>query len=383
MTETPQTPPDGLKNQEKQSKGVELGSLQRKLYKLSFLFIWMGGLGLVSFLTITGFVNDFLEKQIQRKTYNDWKNDKQESLVDDVEFKKQYESSTAQQSYNLYREQQFKVNEKLSIQVGQPPIEAILDLATNKNWRNENCRYHDIGTFATFDRIERILIALSTSPEIFEGQEITSVSAIIPSQICLNGATSATEGNGKNPPQETEIIVISPEIRSWINQEITYRTNRQKAINLFDTFILLSILGAFGSMIFLINDFMSGNKETRRPIFEYALKPAFGMFLAIATFVIAIGANGVLNPSNALSVNSQFIYLLGLGSGLLSDKAYKHLIERLSTVFDKPEDEDILQEQQRVVSNDNQDDTLEEQQQVVSNDNQDDTLQGQQQDPKS
>ena len=327
MTETAKMSAD-----EKKSENVRVSSGWRKFWKLLFLFVWIGGLGSVSFITITGIVNDFLEKQTQRKTYNDWKNNDNKSLVEDLKFKTQYENATAQQSYNLYREQQFKVNEKLSIQVGQPPVEAILDLATNKNWRNQKCTYKEIGTFATFDRIERILIAFSSEPQIFEGQEINTVSAMIPSGICLKGE------NSEDSRKVTEIIAISPEIRHWINKESNYRKNRQKAINLFDTFVLLAALGAFGSIIFLINDFMSSEKETRRPIFEYALKPVFGMFLAIATFVIAIGTNGVINPSNVLSVNSQFIYLLGLGSGLLSDTAYKKLVERLSEVFTKADD---------------------------------------------
>ena len=90
-----------------------MGTGMRKFWKLLFLILWIGCLGIVSFVTITDVINDFLDRQIQRKTYIDWKNDKNESLIEDPTFKTRYENATALKSYSLYREEQFKANQKL------------------------------------------------------------------------------------------------------------------------------------------------------------------------------------------------------------------------------------------------------------------------------
>ena len=114
----------------------------------------------------------------------------------------------------------------------------------------------------------------------------------------------------------------SQEIKSWVDRD----RNRIDSVNareeLVDTFILLIVLGAFGSMIFLTRDYIEIDREMETSVAAYVFRPLLGIFLAIAMFVIDILLHSVISTAEMTQVRMEPLYLLAFASGLLSEQAY-------------------------------------------------------------
>ena len=117
------------------------------------------------------------------------------------------------------------------------------------------------------------------------------------------------------------LVYLPKAAAAWIERE-RQRIDSEKAQNdLMNTFLLLIVLGAFGSLIFLTRDYITKEQDT--PLEAYIFRPILGMFLAMAMFVIDILAHTLVSTANMTEIRHEPLYLLALAAGLLSEQAYE------------------------------------------------------------
>jgi hypothetical protein len=119
-----------------------------------------------------------------------------------------------------------------------------------------------------------------------------------------------------------KVINLTPDVRTWIESDRESNKAYLSKLKLIDTFVLLIIIGAFGSLIFLTRDYVMNQEEKMTPLSSYLFRPILGIFLAVSMFVVDIAANTVVSTSDILQVRRETLFLLALAAGLLSDKAY-------------------------------------------------------------
>ena len=170
-----------------------------------------------------------------------------------------------------------------------------------------------------FGKVERKLKAMT---QVLARGDLSANQILTPLFIDKNGS------DGSKFPAEVE---------AWINQKRKAADNDDKRRQLFETFLLLIVLGALGSLIFLTRDYMienwrhdedsineDGNTEDReRPLTAYLFRPILGIFLALAMFVIDLVAHVVVSSSTILDIRHETLYVLALAGGLISEKAYE------------------------------------------------------------
>ena len=104
--------------------------------------------------------------------------------------------------------------------------------------------------------------------------------------------------------QEERVSHNLPKIAiNWVVAERPRIKSRAASRTLIDTFVLLMVLGAFGSLIFLTRDYIVSEEETS--IETYIFRPILGMFLAIAMFIVDIAAHSLISTSNVLDVRKE------------------------------------------------------------------------------
>lgn len=133
-------------------------------------------------------------------------------------------------------------------------------------------------------------------------------------------------------------VPVTREIKSWIETERERVKNTASRTSLTDTFVLLIIIGAFGSLIFLIRDYILNRNEST--ISSYIFRPVLGIFLAISMFVIDIGANAIVSTADILQVRRETLFILALAAGLVADKAYAAIDKRMRVALDKFADDE-------------------------------------------
>jgi len=126
---------------------------------------------------------------------------------------------------------------------------------------------------------------------------------------------------------QSKDILIPLEAQNWLITE----KNQRRRLKLVDTFGLLIMLGALGSIIFLIREHIDPKKET--PIRSYFYKPIFGILLAIATFVVNLSVNGLTSTARVEDLRTEGILLLAFAAGLLSDQTYERLTKAANQDF--------------------------------------------------
>lgn len=127
----------------------------------------------------------------------------------------------------------------------------------------------------------------------------------------------------ENNDIDSQNLDLPIEAVNWIK----YQQNRHKQLKLVDTFVLLMMLGTLGSIIFLLSQHIEN--ESNIPIKSYILKPIFGMFLAISTFIVSFGVSYLVSASSAIETfKVEGVLLLAFGSGLLSEQTYKFLTKK-------------------------------------------------------
>ncbi len=214
-----------------------------------------------------------------------------------------------------------------------PPIGSVLDLLqVNTSWRelgaikqakgvsyDEN-KYQEKNFRVLFEIVETKLIAIATD----NLQELNSLEIsneeVLPATFRFVADLKDFKASKKRLPLEA---------RNWV---ITKR-NRRRQLELIDTFVLLIMLGALGSIIFLIGDRIKyqgdeGEKNIGKSVISYIYRPIFGMLLAIATFILTASINGVTSTAKLENLRTESILFLAFSAGLLTDKVYEQIIKK-------------------------------------------------------
>jgi hypothetical protein len=157
-----------------------------------------------------------------------------------------------------------------------------------------------------FAAMDDVLSALIADPE-FDPRTGTLTKDALPSDFSARAAPSFT---GKLPLP----------VQSWVLRQRMQRT-------LLDLFVLLSVIGTFGSLIYLLVQFIAGHPTTMA---EFLFRPTLGAFLAVAIFVADIGILGMTSSAGVFEVRAPTLYLFALGAGLSSDVIYAYLLARVA-----------------------------------------------------
>jgi hypothetical protein len=127
---------------------------------------------------------------------------------------------------------------------------------------------------------------------------------------------------------ENTTVTLPMTVQNWINKQRENSSFIQARKNLADTFLILIILGTFGSLIFLTRDYISNSNGDENNIASYLFRPLFGMAMAMAMFIVDMVAHSVISTGGIENIRNETMYLLGLSSGLLAEKAYEILQQK-------------------------------------------------------
>lgn len=214
-----------------------------------------------------------------------------------------------------------------------PPIGSVLDsLQVNVSWRDleaikqvkgdhfHESKYKYKGFKVLFEIIETKLIAIATDNLQDINNLVINTEEVLPATFRFVPNSEKFESLTKSLPLE---------VRNWV---ITER-KRRKQLELIDTFVLLIMLGALGSIIFLIGDRIryqgiKAQQDDAKSVISYIYRPIFGMLLALATFILAASVNGVTSTAKLEDLRTESILFLAFSAGLLTDKVYDQIIRK-------------------------------------------------------
>ncbi|MDD9971805.1 MAG: hypothetical protein OXR73_36510 [Myxococcales bacterium] len=135
---------------------------------------------------------------------------------------------------------------------------------------------------------------------------------------------------------DIDLLVMAPGVGPWVAVERDRMHQERQSGEFFDLFLILIVLGALGSLIFLTRDYLNVDAECQTSASVFVFRPVLGMLLAIAMFVIDILAHSVLSAADVAQVRPEPLYILAFAAGLLSEQAYdlmefysKSALERL------------------------------------------------------
>lgn len=128
-------------------------------------------------------------------------------------------------------------------------------------------------------------------------------------------------------------VKLPPEVQDWMLKEKARIKKESQARSLIGTFILLSVLGAFGSLIFLIRDYIS--EDTERKLSAYIFRPILGIFLAVAVFIVDVLTHSVISSASILDIRYEPLYILALAAGLLSERVYDAVRNRANRALEE------------------------------------------------
>ncbi len=153
-------------------------------------------------------------------------------------------------------------------------------------------------------------------------------------------------------------IMVSdyPELLTWIKRERERQELKMKRESLADTFLILIVLGALGSLIFLTRNYIveekfiySDDPELRKkvmPVSAFILQPVLGMMLALAMFIIDLLTHSVISSSSIIEIRKEPLFIFAFAAGLMSEKAYAILeirmdawLKKYATAEDRDPDE--------------------------------------------
>lgn len=120
----------------------------------------------------------------------------------------------------------------------------------------------------------------------------------------------------------------------WIEAQRAAAADTTKLFNLTDTGIIVIVIGALGSVLFLVNTTVTtgGNALT---VENFLFRPLLGALLAVAFLIADIVTHAVVSTGNILQVRRESMYGLALAAGLLSEVAYRRLSDWLAKRFPK------------------------------------------------
>ncbi|MBF0455380.1 MAG: hypothetical protein HQL72_11270 [Magnetococcales bacterium] len=196
-----------------------------------------------------------------------------------------------------------------------PPIESVLELFMNEpHWATRLPKVDDDRKKAEWERlfkkIDHILTALAEKhvPGTKSSGYYFSFVEMIPSIFTEAGSAESAEGHS-----------LPKEVENWVVTESPKIAKKKANRTLIDTFVLLMVLGAFGSLIFLTKEFISGETSS---VGTYIFRPILGIFLAVAMFVVDIAAHTLISSADLFEINRETLYFLAFAAGLLSEQAY-------------------------------------------------------------
>lgn len=226
----------------------------------------------------------------------------------------------------------------------RPPIEAILDLIIkNPSWnerdislqfpeqrpneKNDNYSYENRRSrwvrehsFALFGRVDSILKSI-VSDKSADPKELSISIPEIPAVYKVNIS--------KQPAS----INLPRSVAAWVaDQRLRDEATKQRN-SLIDTFFILIVLGAFGSLIFLTKDYIQDDVKTN--LAAYFFRPILGIFLSVAIFVIDMVAHSVISTADILKMRHETLFVLALAAGLLSEQAYAIVSYRAQNALNK------------------------------------------------
>jgi len=129
-------------------------------------------------------------------------------------------------------------------------------------------------------------------------------------------------------------ILLPPEADFWIEEYWSLKEADKKRAALIDQFVLLIVLGAFGSLIFLTEKYIKGREPG---LAAFAFRPVLGMFLALAMFVVDMASHALVSNAHYLEMRPETLYLLAFSGGLMSEQVYSLVVKRLESTIQRVE----------------------------------------------
>ena len=202
-----------------------------------------------------------------------------------------------------------------------PPIAIVLDrLQVSANWRDataidrlngDNGPPSQSDYNNLFDIVAKRLEAIADfSPEPSVGNRLKLDNNILPAKF---RATQFQE----------QAVDLPLEAEMWVKARQASITARKSQISFLDLFVLLIILGGFGSWIYLVRRHL--NPDVDVDLQEYFYRPPLGMTLAIAVFIVNLTLHSFVSTSNINEVRRETLILLAFAAGLLSDRTYEFI----------------------------------------------------------
>lgn len=128
--------------------------------------------------------------------------------------------------------------------------------------------------------------------------------------------------------------VTLPELAvNYVKQQRLKNDSLDLKVKLVNDFFIMLVLGAFGSLVFLLKGFLKA--ETDQSLIAYFVRPLLGMFLAMAVFLIDMLTHSVISNSGIEMMRVEPLYILGFAAGLLSEQVYTLVLQQLENVIEK------------------------------------------------
>ncbi len=295
----------------------------RRLTKGVLLLLWIAFLGFMASLAWTGRVSDYIAGSFSNYV----------SIDDSVSGYYEARSPAALLDWYMFELGLF--------QDDVPPIGDILYEAKN-DWTRL-----DFIQLASSGGEDGIGSAGATSPDISIDHRLVAEYWSLFNDVTrkLNALARSWDGRSEPvvissvafptaDPDETDIsgeakdVSLPDSAKAWLVREKARIQSELERVSLLDTFALLLVLGAFGSLIWLTNDYVKHEVTTRMS--AYIFRPVLGMLLALAMFVVNLSLHGVLSDSPMESMRSETLYALAFAAGLLTEQAYG-MVEKVTS----------------------------------------------------
>jgi hypothetical protein len=171
--------------------------------------------------------------------------------------------------------------------------------------------------FGLFIVIDRYLVAM------VQNTKLTLENVMLPKEIIPNSFKGLLKEDKISLP---EVAV------NWMRNQRDIDKNELLKAKLVNTFFVLLTLGAFGSVVVLIKDFISGSNNT--PFLSYIFRPILGMFLAMAVFLLDVLAHSLISTSAIETIRMEPLYVLGFAAGVLAEQAYGIILTKAQFSLD-------------------------------------------------
>ncbi len=304
---------------EKPASPTTKGSRQKAVIANSCLLVWAILLALIGMQAVSGkastVILDIAEAFVPEKRSNSSGNPNLTPVQRDANSALGLDGSAVMSEYI---ENQYPGADETAI----PPIAIVLDrLQVSVNWRDADeinqanggsagaptrSDYHNL-----FDIVANRLEAIADfSPEISVSSNLKLSNNVMPSKF----------RSSKFQEQEIDLPL---EAVLWVKTRQAAIAARKSQISFLDLFVLLIILGGFGSWIYLVRKHINPSVEV--DLQEYFYRPPLGMTLAIAVFIVNITLHSFVSTSNINEVRRETLILLAFAAGLLSDKTYEFI----------------------------------------------------------